>query len=399
MSGMRTHFDHHSSVFAHHAIDTVTALREQAPVVWSPAYDGFWVVTRHEPVAEAFRDYELFSSRHGASIPALSFGSTHIPTSLDPPDHAIYRRLLTPWFSQSAISRREPAIRAQVRRLVTGLRERGHWDFVPDLADIMPGTVTLTILGIDPARQAEFLGAMARGMANQGTADEAVRAEMARDKQWLVDQIRAEAADRRTHPRADLMTELATHVLPGGETIADAQLVDIVMVLLLAGFHTTSGALASLLVHLAHHPDLRTRLMAQPERIPAAIEEIVRLYAPSTGMARLVTRDQEFGGVRMRAGDMAFLLIMAASRDPRQFENPDEMDLDRDNGRSVAFGWGVHRCLGLHLARALLRIQLDTVFELMPDYRIHLDEVRLSDTMGIGYLHESVPASLGNGAP
>ncbi len=390
-----THFDHHSVDFAHTAIDTVNTLREQAPVAWSDAYDGFWVVTRHDLVSEGFRDFESFSSRKGASIPALSFGSTHIPTSMDPPQHAVYRRILTPWFSQTAMGKREPWMRERVRELVTGLRDRGSWDFVPDLADIMPGTVTLTILGVDPARQQEFLAAMARGMANQGTTDPDVRAEMERDKQWLVDQILAEAADRRATPRDDLMTVLATEQLPDGSKITDAQIIDIVMVLLLAGFHTTSGALTALLVHIEHRPELRQRLMAEPDRIPAAIEETVRLYAPATGMARLVTKDREFGGVRMREGDMAFLLIMAASRDPRQFEDADEMDLDRNNGKSVAFGWGVHRCLGLHLARILLKIQMETIFEVVPDYRIDLERVRLSDTMGIGYLHESVPASIG----
>lgn len=389
-----THFDHHSPEFARNAIATVNDLREQAPVAWSEAYGGFWVVTRHDLVAEAFRDFESFSSKNGASIPALSFGSTHIPTSLDPPEHQIFRRLLTPWFSQSAISRREPWIREMVAGLVRELAERGSWDFVPDLADITPGTVTLTILGMDPARQGEFLAAMARGMANQGTTDVDLLAEMARDKEWLVGQILGEAAARRAEPRDDLMSVLANEELPGGGKITDAQLVDIVMVLLLAGFHTTSGALSALLVHLERDPALRQRLQAEPERIPDAIEEIVRLYAPATGMARQVTHDREFGGVRMRRGDMAFMLIMAASRDPRQFAEPDELDLDRKTGKSVAFGWGVHRCLGLHLARALLRIEVELIFELLPDYQIDLDRVRLSDTMGIGYLHESVPARL-----
>lgn len=389
-----THFDHHSPEFAADPITTVNELREQAPVAWSDAYDGFWVVTRHDLVSEAFRDFESFSSRDGASIPALSFGSTHIPTSMDPPEHQTYRRLLTPWFSQSAIAEREPWIRKMVSGLVRTLRERGEWDFVPDLADITPGTVTLTILGMNPARQSEFLAAMARGMANQGTSDETLLAEMARDKEWLVEQILREAAERRADPRDDLMSVLANEELPDGSKMTDAQIVDIVMVLLLAGFHTTSGALSAMLVHLERHPDLKERLRAEPDRIPAAIEEIARLYSPATGMARKVTRDREFGGVRMREGDMAFMLIMSAGRDPRQFAGPDELDLDRNNGKSVAFGWGVHRCLGLHLARALLRIEMELIFELLPDYEVDLDRVRLSDTMGIGFLHESVPGRL-----
>ncbi|MBQ0850778.1 cytochrome P450 [Streptomyces sp. BH-SS-21] len=393
-----THFDHHSRQFAGNAITTVNELREQAPVARSDAYDGFWVVTRHDLVAEAFRDFESFSSKNGASIPALSFGSTHIPTSMDPPDHQIYRRVLTPWFSQSSIRKLEPWIRETVAALVAKLAERGTWDFVPDLADITPGTVTLTILGMAADRQGEFLAAMARGMENQGTTDEELLAEMARDKEWLVAQILREAADRRAAPRDDLMSVLANDELPGGGKVTDAQIVDIVMVLLLAGFHTTSGALTAMLVHLERHPELRERLRAEPERIPDAIEEIVRLYAPATGMARQVTRDREFGGVQLREGDMAFMLIMAASRDPRQFENPDELDLDRSNSKSVAFGWGVHRCLGLHLARTVLRIEMELVFELLPDYEIDLERVRLSHTMGIGYLHESVPARLGGRA-
>lgn len=389
-----THFDHHSTEFARDSVGIANELRERSPVAWSKAHGGFWVVTRHSLVAEAFRDYESFSSRNGASIPALSFGSTHIPTSMDPPEHAIYRRILTHWFSRSAISKREPWIREMVRGTVERLAGQGEWDFVPDLADITPGTVTLTILGMDPERQGEFLAAMARGISSQGTTDQALLEEMERDKQWLVDQILSEAADRRLAPRDDLMSVLANERLPDGRTITDTQIIDIVMVLLLAGFHTTSGALSALLVDLERNPGTRALLMERPERIPGAIEEIVRLYAPATGMARQVTRDMEFGGVRMRKGDMAFMLISAAGRDPRQFADPDRMNVDRDNGKSVAFGWGVHRCLGLHLARTLLRAEMEAIFELMPDYEIDLERVRLSDSMGIGYVHESVPARL-----
>ncbi|MCW2495321.1 cytochrome P450 [Jatrophihabitans sp.] len=387
----RSDFDHHSSTFAARAFEISDTLLAECPVSWSEHYGGFWVVADYDHVTEAFRDHESFSSAKGASVPDLSFGSTHLPTTLDPPEHHVFRKYLNPWFTLEAMRKREPQMRELIRELIEGLAAKGTWDFVPDLADIMPGTMILVMLGMSTDRRDEFLGAMERGMSNQGTTDPGVLAQMAEDKRWLQEQLLGEIADRRKNPSDDLMSYLANEPLSDGRQISDSQIIDIVMVLLLAGFHTTSGALAALLVHLEQHPDQRRHLQQNPDMLPTAIEEIVRVYSPATAMARTLTKDMEYGGVQMAKGDRALMVIMAANRDPEHFTDPAEVDLQRSERGSVAFGWGVHRCLGIHLARVLLRLQMELLFEIIPDYHVDLAAVRLSTTLGIGYVHTSVP--------
>jgi cytochrome P450 len=149
-----------------------------------------------------------------------------------------------------------------------------------------------------------------------------------------------------------------------------------------------------MMVHLAKHPDQRDWLIEDFSRIPAAIEEIIRVYSPATAEARYITQDVELGGETLGAGDMVLLNIAAANKDPRKFENPLEVDFKRDNRRAISFGWGVHRCLGQHLAKAMLRIEIETVLEFMPNYIVDLDRVKVSDAMGIGFVHDAVPARL-----
>lgn len=389
-----TDFDHHSTGFARRPFEELAQLRESGPVAWSTAHKGFWVVTDHAHVVDGLADYGTFSSTAGPAIPHNPFGTRHIPVALDPPEHGLYRKVLNQWYSQSAIRRREPEIRELVEGVVGELAAKGSWDFVPDLAEVSPGAVTLGILGWATEKRRELLDVMARGLRNQASTDPEVIASNKAGNAWMRETILAEAVDRREQPRADLMTVLATEPVVDGRPMTDEELADTVILLLLAGFNTTSGALASLLVHLEREPELRARLAADRTLIPDAIEEIVRVFSPATAHARQVTHDVEFGGVRMRKGDMTLFVNMAANHDPAAFENPGEIDLSRNRARSVAFGWGVHRCLGLHLARLILRIEVEAVFDLLPGYRIDLDGVRLVETMGSGYFYESVPAHL-----
>jgi cytochrome P450 len=258
--------------------------------------------------------------------------------------------------------------------------------------------VTLGILGWDPARRLELLQVMTAGLRNQSSKDPAIIEQNAEGNRWIRAQILAEAADRRDHPRDDLMTVLATEAIAGGKKLTDEEVCDTVVLLLLAGFHTTSGALTSLLVHLDSHPDVRQRLEQNRELIPNAIEEIVRIYSPATAHARMVTEDTEFGGVAMRKGDWTLFVNMSANHDPAAFGHPEEVDIDRERSKSVAFGWGVHRCLGLHLARLILRIEVEAVFDLLTGYIIDPEHTVRSGHMGIGYFYLSVPASLPAGS-
>jgi cytochrome P450 len=387
-----TDFSHHDVSFARDPFNTLNKLLEKEPVAWSTKHDGFWVLNRYDDVTSAFRDYRTFSSQRGAAIPVLNLGGDHIPVSMDPPQHAKYRKILNPWFTAEAIAAREDAIRELVRGVIAPLAAAGEWDFVPDVANVVPGSVILGIVGFGASRRAEFLARMEVAMSHQANTDPDTAERIRNDKAWIDDEILTLMRARRAQPTDDLMSVLANDPLGDGTELTDAQMLGVGMLLVLAGFHTTSAAFAALMVHLSAHPDQRDWLLEDLGRIPAAIEEIIRVYSPATAEGRLVTQDVELGGETLRAGDMALLNIAAANKDPRQFTDPLEVDFTRDNRRSIAFGWGVHRCLGQHLAKAVLRIEVETVLEMMPDFVVDVENTRVSDAMGIGFVHDSVPA-------
>jgi cytochrome P450 len=390
-----TDFSHHDVSFARDPFNTINRLLEEEPVAWSTKHDGFWVVNRFDDVTAAFRDYKTFSSQKGAAIPVLNLGGEyHIPVAMDPPEHAKYRKVLNPWFTAEAIAQREPEIREFIRGVIKPLADKGEWDFVPDVANVVPGSIILGIIGFGAERRAEFLERMELAMSNQAATDPETLAQIQRDKQWIDDEILALMRARREKPENDLMSVLANDPLGTGEELSDKQMLGMGMLLVLAGFHTTSAAFAAMMVHLAKHPDQRDWLIEDFSRIPAAIEEIIRVYSPATAEARYITQDVELGGETLGAGDMVLLNIAAANKDPRKFENPLEVDFKRDNRRAISFGWGVHRCLGQHLAKAMLRIEIETVLEFMPNYIVDLDRVKVSDAMGIGFVHDAVPARL-----
>jgi cytochrome P450 len=163
-----TTFDHHSLEFGADPFTICEHLRNRHPVSWSDAHNGYWILANHELVAEAFRDYETFSSASGATIPDLSLGNSHIPTTVDPPDHVAYRQFLTPKFSKVAIKPFEGAIRTIVRELIGDAAGKSSWDFVKDLAEVVPGTVMLTLLGMAPERRREFSERMQRRSGDPG---------------------------------------------------------------------------------------------------------------------------------------------------------------------------------------------------------------------------------------
>ncbi len=352
------------------------------------------MVTDHQDVIDGLADFERFTSSFGPAIPANPFGTRHIPVGLDPPLHTTYRRVLNTWFSKAEVTRREPELRALVEDIVRELAERGSWDFVADLADVSPGAVTLGILGWDSSRRVELLDVMSRGLKNQASSDPAVIEQNKQGNLWIREEILKEARDRRANPREDLMTVLATEPIADGRPMSDEELSDTVVFLLLAGFHTTSGALTALLVQMARDPALHKRLDENRELIPEAIEEIVRIYTPVTALARRVTEDTELGGVAMQEGDWTLFVNMAANHDPEAFPDPEEVDLDRNRAKSVAFGWGIHRCMGLHLARTILRLEVEAVLDLLPGHVIDLERTVRSDHMGVGFFYQSVPAHL-----
>ena len=288
-------------------------------------------------------------------------------------------------------------IRSSATELFQGAAAAGSWDFVQDIAEVLPGMVTLTLLGMDPGRRANFLDRMRRGIDHAGTSDPMILKEIAEDREWILAQLRSEIAERRRAPTDDLFSYLVNE--PIGDTqLTDAEIIDIATLFLIGGFHTTSSAFSSIVLHLDQDRVHRQALINDPSLIPVAIEEIIRAYPAAMGMARTLTKDHAVNGATMRAGEKVLLSIASANRDDDVFSEPGTIEIQRDTTQSLAWGWGVHRCLGIHLARMILKAEVETLLEVMPNYVVDRARVRRAQDVAVSYLCTSIPASLSGAA-
>jgi cytochrome P450 len=298
-----------------------------------------------------------------------------VPTQIDEPDHITYRRIVNAWFSPRAVDRAQPEIRGICRALVQKVAPAGGCDFVADFALRYPTAMFLRFIGLDTADTDQFV-AWVEDFFGGFSGDPAGLEPMARAldgirQYWItvLDQRRGEPAPRD----GDLASHLM-HARFSGSPLTDAEILDMLTVLVLAGLDTTRGQLGYLFRHLATHPDDRAALIADPRLIPSAVEESLRFYTIIFGDGRKVTRDVEFHGARLKKGDMVYGLVSGANRDPRAYERAGEFILDRKHNHHFGFAGGPHRCLGAHLARREMQIGVEEWLRLIPDFRIATDE-------------------------
>lgn len=359
-------------------------LREQSRVFRSDiAPWDLWFLLRYEDVAEAFGDPTRFSSRQTL----YHVEDTHrwIPSGVDPPEHTFYRQVLNPLFGRGAIERMENDIRACMRGLVEPIGSAGRCDFMTEVALRYPTAVYMQTMGMPLGDLGVFLG-WAERLLHTSAADDpdgSIRADAART---VYRYTRSLVGQRREEPGDDVVSALLAVELDG-RSLSDNEIVEIGYLLFTAGMDTVAGTLGYMFAHLARHDDLRRTIVEQPDQIPVAVDELLRLYGIAS-MARVVQHDTEIAGCPVRAGDRLVLVTSAANRDPRRFELADECVPGRGQNRHLTFGAGIHRCLGAHLARTEIRIALEEWHRVIPDYRI-ADGADLTSHVGgaAGYNH------------
>ncbi|MER6008038.1 cytochrome P450 [Nonomuraea angiospora] len=365
VSDWATDFSHLEPEWAADPYPIQDELRQRCPIAHTDRFGGGWLPTRHEDVAAIAYDTERFSSR---SIIMSNFrpprevapigGSP--PISSDPPFHHDARRLLLPAFTKTAVARREASTRALCHELIDGLAGQDVVDAARDYAQHIPMRVIADMLGFPPEDGPRFREFIENALEGVNRPAEKRMEGMEQLFDYLLVQIR----DHVDHPRDDLTTYLVDAELYGRK-LESSHVAGTMALLLIAGIDTTWSAIGASLWHLAKTPRDRERLVAEPELLPAAMEELLRAYAPVT-MARLVKEDMRWNGVDMKADDWVLLSFPAANRDPEQFDRAGEVVIDREVNRHAAFGLGIHRCVGSHLARMELRIALEVWLERIP---------------------------------
>ena len=344
-------------------------LRQRCPIAHTARFGGAWLPTRYEDVAAIAYDTERFSSRsiilsNFRPPPELAPIGGSPPISSDPPFHRDARRLLLPAFTKKAVSRQEAATRAFCHGLIDQFAGQDVVDAAADYAQHIPMRVIADMLGFPPEdgpQFREFVEDLLEGINLE--PDERI-ARVSR----LFDYLLAQVHDHLDHPRDDLTTYLLNAEI-FGQKLSPDHVVGTMALLLIAGIDTTWSAIGASLWHLARSPADRQRLVAEPGLLPTALEEFLRAYAPVT-MARLVKQDMHFRGVDMKADDWILLSFPSANRDPAQFDRAGEVVIDREVNRHAAFGLGIHRCVGSHLARMELRVALDVWLARIPSFTL-----------------------------
>lgn len=349
-------------------------LRSSCPIARSERWGGSWMPTTYADVDAIAHDVAHFSSIDvgvlnangdtGEELPISAGGIPVLPPiSVDPPLHTWTRRLMLPWFSHRRVEELEHVTRDLCRSLVDRLAPNGTADAAADYAQQIPVRIISRVLGVPEDMSDTFTGwvrdvlEFAHDERRREAASQAVGL-------YLFEQVQR----RKTDPGDDLISELLHTDVDGGE-ISDEIVLGMAALTLVAGVDTTWSAIGSALWHLATHPDDRRRLVAEPELMPTATEELLRAYSPVT-MGRVVAADVEVNGCPMRQGDKVLLNFPAANRDPAAFERADEVVLDRAHNRHLAFGAGIHRCAGSNLARMEVRVAVEEWLRAIPEFRL-----------------------------
>lgn len=368
VSDWATDFDHTHPDYAAKAPEIWDDLRESCPVAHTERFGGAWLPTRYEDVAAIANDCEHFSSE-GVIVnfwkpEGLAPTGYAPPITADPPFHAISRRILLPAFSPKQMAKWEPATRAVCNELIDEILATGAdvVDAAEQYAQHIPVRVIAEMLGLPPGDGDIFRGFIHRILENPG-ADFALDYEDTLD--FYLDKV---IQDHKANPRDDLIGFLLNAEMEG-QPLTEPHIRGTVALLLIAGIDTTWSAIGASLWHLSQTPSDRKRLVDDPSLFPFAVEEFLRFYAPVT-MARIVAEETEVGGQKLGKRDWVLLPFPSANRDPEYFERADEFVIDRERNRHVAFGLGIHRCLGSNLARMELQVALEEWTKRIPDFEL-----------------------------
>jgi cytochrome P450 len=349
------------------------SMREMMPAIEfvdSPA-GKMGIICHRRDIEEAFRHPEIYASTEAVD---LSNVRPLIPLSIDPPDHKKYRKILDPLFAPRAMAELEQPVAALANRLMDAFQGEKEIDFGASFSIPLPSQVFLTLLGLPLEELPTFL-AMKDGIIRPqavvgvpGGHPDSV-AHQRKTAQSIYEYFENVLDEREREPRQDLLSRfLATEI--EGDRLTREEILDISFLFLIAGLDTVTASLDCMFSFLARHPDHRRQIVDDPALIPAAVEELLRFETPVIGVPRKAIQDTELGGCPVHAGDQVTILLGAGNTDDVEFGDGDAVRFDRDPNRHMAFGGGIHRCLGSHLARQELRVAIREWHKRYPEYHV-----------------------------
>ncbi len=354
------------------------ALREAGAVV-DTGDEGVLLVVGDAEVRHVLSHPEVFSS----GVDAVTIGQVRplIPLQIDPPHHRNYRKLLDPIFAPRRIALLEDRTRSLVRELVGAVVDDGACNFHAAVAEPLPTTVFLQLLGLPVSRAEEFLR-LKDGIIRPPVRTQEERIAYTAEVGRRIYAVLQEAIDERMEQRSDDFLSLFIDAEVEGHRLTNDDVLDIGYLFFLAGLDTVTASLDCMLSYLARHPDQRRQIVDDPSLIQHAVEELLRWETPVQGVVRVTTEDSEIGGCPIGKGRVVNVMLGSANTDERSWDDVDTVDFEREGNRHIAFGGGAHRCLGSHLARMELRVALEEWHAAIPDYRVR-DGVVLRYSQGL----------------
>jgi len=347
-------FDFHGHALDN-IFDTYKELRNRCPVSRSEEHGGFWFLVKSEDIFAAEQSPDTFSVTPSMLLPPFGTDVPLIPIDIDPPEHAHYRRVLLPLFTPQAVAKLDEGMHRTARELATEVAAHDVVDVSARFARPMPTIIFSRLAGFPEADWPKF---------DRWVDDIIYERTIDPERAWKAGQEVMDYFDALLKARAeqqdagDIISRLLSAEINGRKLTHD-ELLSYCYLLFVAGLDTTAWAIRSSLWYLAQNPVAQARLREDPDLIPTAAEEFLRTLSPVQAMARTCKKDTEVSGQRIRAGDRVVLVFGAGNRDPDVYEHPDEIVVDRENNRHLAFGGGIHRCLGSNLGRRELVIALE----------------------------------------
>jgi cytochrome P450 len=356
-------------------------LRSTAPIhrVTLPDGRAMWLVTRYEDVAAVFKDERFVKDWRNAVTPEQLAQIPPIPEvmkplsrnmlDMDPPDHERLRALVSKAFTPRLIERMRPRVQAIADALLDAAQDKGEMDLIDDYAFPLPITVIAELLGVpveDRNKFREWSDAAVSGNATQEYVEKILIPHM----QAFTDYLRAMFEEKRKNPKDDLISALV-RAEEAGDKLSEDELLAMVFLLLIAGHETTVNLIGNGMLALLQHPDQLQKLKNDPSLIKPAIEELLRYDGPvETSTERFTREDVVIGGTLIPKGEMVMVVIASADHDPERFPEPDALDVTRADNKHLAFGKGIHFCLGAPLARMEGQIAINTLLRRMPNLRL-----------------------------
>jgi len=335
-------------------------MAQECPVVHTDQVPGgIWTVSSYQALAEIHRDTENFSN-----FPVLlqDFGNARpmIPMESDPPEHLEYKQIVAPVLSRKVQAEREHFYRRLAADCIDKVLDYGQCEFFDDLCKPLTVSSLMSAMGVpenDWDMVADWGIRQARGQAGEDVGSK-------------IYAYFSELVEKKHRDPGDDMVSLLCTATVQGRPLTDTEILDYCIILMPAGFETTASSLAYMLLLIAERPELQQTLREQPELIPSAVEEFMRFVTPTRSHTRTVKADVTVAGQRMKAGDRVHLNWVGANHDPAVFDRPEEIQIERQPNRHMSFGFGSHTCVGIHMARAEMKVALEEVLDAMEDIRV-----------------------------